>query len=234
MEFDLVGEARTNLSEVVGKLAERVQQYMDRGYDTIQATGELTTLGALDDVAFIAGVASQDVFEEGSITVIEPADLKGIPVALKFWDGDRGTLLEAGDVVVKLVSPNLGDSALFTDNGDWGTCVAAPGVGVIRAGKLATITAEYLAAWCASPAFQREMERLAVGSIRKRVRLADLAAITIAVPDHEAQRVLGERAQSVAEIERLLPQLEFDLSAFASGELDDIVRSVEPEKSDDR
>jgi type I restriction-modification system DNA methylase subunit len=225
-------EARTNLSEIVSKLTERVQQYVERSYETNRSTGVLTTLGALDDVTFIAGVAAQDVLEGGPIEVIEPADLKGIPVSLRFWDGERGTLLEAGDVLVKLVSPNLGDSALFTDNGDWGSCVAAPGVGVIRAGKLATITAEYLAAWFASPAFQRDVERLAVGSTRKRLRFADLAAITIAVPDHEAQQVLGERARSVAEIERLLPQLEFDLDNFAREELSDIVKSVEPEKSD--
>lgn len=77
------------------------------------------------------------------------------------------------------------------------------------------------------------MERLAVGSVRKRVRFADLAAIQIAVLDLESQQTLGKRARAVAEIQRLLPHLEFDLAEFVTAELSDIVASVEPEGGSD-
>jgi hypothetical protein len=233
VEMDLVEDMRENLGDVVNDLAERVQQYVGREYDGIRTTGVPTTLGELDDVTLFPGVAAQDVLdmEMTNVTVIEPADLKGIPVATRFWDGERGTLLEVGDVLIKLQSPNLGESALF-DGVHWASCVAGPGVGVIRVGKLANVTAEYLAAWCASPAFRREAERLAVGSVRKRLRFPDLASIPIALPDLETQQVLGERARAVAEIERLLPQLEFDLGEFAGSELHDIAQSVEPDNTD--
>jgi SAM-dependent methyltransferase len=236
-QSEVLEGTREELSSVITELAARVQQYVDKRYDVIRTAGEPTTLGALEDVTFIRGVFAQDVLDEHvtSVTVIEPADLRGLPVASRSWNGEHdGTLLEAGDVLIKLSNPDLGDSAMFTNAPGWGPCVAGPDVGVIRTGKLATISAEYLAAWCASSAFRNEVERLAVGTTRKHLRFADLAAITITVPDHEAQQVLGERARAVADIELLHAQLAHDLEEFTWAERYDIVQSVETPQPPDQ
>lgn len=230
-------DPRTNLSKAVDNLTQRVEQYLQQDYDLSPGTPEWTTLGDLDGVTLIRGVANHDVFHIGEAppvcAVIEPADLKGTPEVSRIWIGEHGTLLEPGDVLVKLEGPNIGESAQFTDDTPWDSCVAAPGVAAIRVEKPTSVMANYLAAWCASPSFRQEVDRLAIGSVRRRLRYQDFPAVAIAVPDRKAQQALGERATALAEITQLLSQVELDLKEFTELDLDNIVRFVEQERPED-
>lgn len=233
---EILDENRELLTKWMTDLSEQVTWYIDQDYRHTPTTGVATTLGALDGVDIISGVASYDVTNEivGGVAAIEPEDLQGVPAFTSFWLGDNGVLLKPGDVLIKVISPKLGDSAQLRDDSELGDCVAAPGVAVVRTGELSTVTADYLAAWCASPAFRREMGRLAVGSVRKRVRVEDLAAAAIVVPDTETQQMLGQRAKGVANIERLLVELTASVEQFASDELSDLTRSIEPREPHDQ
>jgi hypothetical protein len=100
---------------------------------------------------------------------------------------------------------------------------------VIRVGVAGEILPGYLAAWCATSAFRQEVERLAVGSLRKRVRIQDLPAIQIIVPDHQTQQLLADRAKTVRTVQRLLPEVAKILQEFVTYEFADILQSLQPE-----
>jgi len=61
-----------------------------------------------------------------------------------------------------------------------------------QSGDAGTVGAEFLAAWCATPAFRADCARYQSAGGLKRLSIADLASIKVPVPDRELQAALAD------------------------------------------
>jgi hypothetical protein len=239
---NLLRESSKRLREIVMELAQstveidavsivRDRLAVEREHDLTRSAGEVMPLGALEDITIFRGVRNHEVVDDevSDIAVVDPDTLMQRRDVVKYWEGRNPHILQHGDVIVSLEGPNCGDAAQFIDYSYVGDCVAAPGTAVIRVGVAGEILPGYLAAWCATSAFRQEVERLAVGSLRKRVRIQDLPAIQIIVPDHQTQQLLADRAKTVRTVQRLLPEVAKILQEFVTYEFADILQSLQPE-----
>lgn len=123
-------------------------------------------------------------------------DAKELQTAAPMWNALPGDLLVAIDHqagAAYLVTEPMFASNHFAIIRPHGSSEAAT-----RRSGVVTVDAEFLAAWCATPAFRSDCERYQSAGGLKRLSISDLASIKVPVPDPVVQHALADLNAQIA------------------------------------
>jgi hypothetical protein len=157
----------------------------------------LVRLGDLTSAVTITrGFPTQRTVPDGDVPVMSVADLRNDSAPRHFADLDAIDeagldFAEPGDVLVAIEGGTVGETMVVAEGS--GQFVPSQQVAIVRVTDTAAVDPWYLGAWFATEQAREQLLRLASGVTIQRIRIRELASLTVKLLPLSQQRDIGRR-----------------------------------------